>query len=252
MTVLSGRRTGFRLSICLGRHGLAGALRYSPSTPTHSNLVKKLSLNLSFWLVTLMSVLAGCSKTEVTPAQPSPTATTHDAVITGYKVKGYIFLRMPGPVVLGVALGHTAVGYEVREMSGTTVTKVYTYCGAVENPSGAPVVVPGGFNGGWVKYDLNGNAAMMAHMRARNYTSYKFEQAFRDIALSDLNGASNMIRYFPYRGYRVAENNCADAAYDVLSWVRAPGLKIPYFNWKPVDQYNGMALNSGWSSSRAL
>lgn len=210
--------------------------------------MQKLSLNLSLLLVTLMSVLAGCSKTDVSPAAPTAKSTTQNAVVTSFLVKGYIFIRLPGPL----GLGHTGVGYEVREMSGSTITKVYTYCGAVENPNGGGLVPAGGYNGGWVNYDLTNNAGMMSRMRAKGYTNYKFEQAFRPVAQSDLTGASDMIRYFPYRGYALAENNCANATYDVLSWVRAPGLKDPFWNWKPVDQYNGMAINSGWSGSYQL
>ena len=94
--------------------------------------MKKFSLNLSFWLVTLMSVLAGCSKSEVTPDQPAAAAITQDS----YRVKGYIFLREPEPF----RLGHTGVGYEVREMSGTTIAKVYTYCGGVEGMNSCPFI----------------------------------------------------------------------------------------------------------------
>ena len=205
--------------------------------------MKKFSLNLSFWLVTLMAVMAGCSKSEVTPDQPTAAAATHDAVVTGYKVKSYMFLREPGPF----GLGHTGVGYEVREMSGTTVTKVYTYCGGVEGMNSYPVILPGDPNGGWVVYQLNNNVSMLSAMRGKGYTKYKYEVGFRDISLYNLNGASNMIRYFPYRGYRVAENNCANAVYDVLAWVNAPGLLEPYFNWAPRDQFN--KLMYGWSGA---
>ena len=208
--------------------------------------MKKLSLNFSFWLVTLMSVLAGCSKSAVTPAQPTASATTHDAVVTGYKVKGYMFLREPGPF----GLGHTGVGYEVREMSGTTVTKVYTYCGGVEGMNNSPFIGVGYPNGGWVVYNLNSNASMITAMRAKGYTSYKYEVGFRNIPLANLNGASNMIRYFPNRGYGVAENNCANAVYDVLSWIAAPGLAWPETNWAPRDQFNKSM--TGWSGAVRL
>ena len=210
--------------------------------------MKKIHLNLALVLVTLFAALSGCSKKDVVPQAPETAAKSQDAIVTAYLVKGYIFIRLPGPF----GLGHTGVGYEVREMSGSTVTKVYTYCGAVENPDGSALVPAGGYNGGWLNYDLTNNASMLSRMRAKGYTNYKFEQSFRYIALSDLTGASNMIHYFPYRGYSLAENNCSNAAYDVLSWVRAPGLKDPFYNWKPIDQYNGMAINSGWSGSYSL
>ena len=205
--------------------------------------MKNLSLTLSLWLVTLMAVLTGCSKTDVTPDQPTSKAATQDAVVTGYMVKGYMFLREPGPF----GLGHTAVGYEVREMSGSTVTKVYTYCGGIENGGGWPFVSLGGDNGGWLNYDLTNNASMLSRMRAKNYTSYKYEVGFRSISLSNLNGASNMIHYFPYRGYSVGENNCANAVYDVLSWLSAPGLAWPITNWAPRDQFNKSM--TGWSGA---
>ncbi|HEX8656073.1 MAG TPA: hypothetical protein VF690_00980 [Hymenobacter sp.] len=208
--------------------------------------MKKLSLNLSFWLVTLMSVLAGCSKSEITPTQPTAAAINQDAAITGYMVKGYMFLREPGPF----GLGHTGVGYEVREMSGTKVTKVYTYCGGVEGVNSYPVIRPGDPNGGWVRYHLSNNVSMLSTMRSYGYTKYKFEKGFRNVSLANLNGAKDMIRYFPNRGYRVGENNCANAVYEVLSWVSAPGLLLPYFNWAPRDQFN--KLMNGWSGAVVL
>ena len=209
-------------------------------------LMKKLSLNLSFWLVTLMSVLAGCSKTDVTPTQPTAAAITHDAIVTGYKVKGYMFLREPGPF----GLGHTGLGYEVREMSGTTVTKVYTYTGGVEGRDNLPFINIGDINGGWVVYHLTNNSSMITAMRAKGYTKYKYEVGFRDIPLANLNGARDMIRYFPYRGYSVVNNNCANAVYDVLSWIAAPGLAWPETNWAPRDQFNKSM--TGWSGAVAL
>jgi hypothetical protein len=208
--------------------------------------MKKLHLNLILVLLTLSAALSGCSKTDVTPQQPAAAAKGQDATITAFLVKSYLFVRLPGPF----NLGHTAVGYEVREMSGSTVTKVYTYCGGVENPGGSPLVPVGGYNGGWLNYDLNSNASMLNRMRSRNYTAYKFETAFRSVPQAWLNQASNILQYFPYRGYSVAENNCSDATYQVLAQLDARGLVSPYYNWAPKDQYNKTV--TGWSSSRAL
>lgn len=205
--------------------------------------MKKITLNISLFLVTLMAVLSGCSKTDVSPQAPGAAAQSHDAIVTGYMVKTYMFLREPGPF----GLGHTAVGYEVRELSGSTVTKVYTYCGGVEGNNSYPFISPGQYNGGWLNYDLTNNVSMLSRMRSRGYTSYKYEVTFRSIDLARLNGASNMIHYFPYRGYGVAENNCANAVYDVLTWLNAPGLVAPFFNWAPRDQFNKIPY--GWSGA---
>ncbi len=208
--------------------------------------MKKISLNIALFLFSLTAVLSGCSKTDIAPQEPGAAAKTTDAVITAYLVKSYMFVRTPGPF----GLGHTGVGYEVREMSGSTVTKVYTYCGAVENSGGSLVVPAGGNNGGWLAYDLTNNASMLNRMRSRGYTAYKYEVGFRNIPLANLNGAYNMLHYFPYRGYSVGDNNCSDATYQVLSWLAAPGLMLPYFNWKPIDQYN--KTMAGWSGSNRL
>lgn len=213
--------------------------------------MKKLSLNLTALFSMLLMLLAGCSKTDVAPKDGASATNTQDATAPlTFVVKSYIFLRMPGPTILGQQAGHTGVGYEVREMRGSTITKVYTYCGGVENSGGSPFVSPGGDNGGWVQYNLTSNTAMMSKMRSMGYQSYKFETGFRSIAQSDLNGAANMIRYFPYRGYAFADNNCANAVYQVLEWLRAPGVAWPETNWFPKDQFNKTV--TGWSGARAL
>ena len=145
--------------------------------------MKKIYLNLSLLLLTLMAGLSGCSKTDVNPDQPGAKSTTQDAVVTGYMVKAYMFLREPGPF----GLGHTALGYEVRELSGSTITKVYTYCGGIENGGGLPFVSPGDNNGGWLNYDLTNNVSMLSRMRSRGYTSYKYVANFSSTSLTNLN-----------------------------------------------------------------
>ena len=209
--------------------------------------MKKISLNFALLFLTLTAMLSGCSKTDVTPDQPTANAATQDAVVTAFLVKSYLFVRTPGPF----GLGHTAVGYEVREMSGSTVSKTYTYCGGVENLGGIPFVPAGGNNDGWLKYhDLSNNVPMLNLMRAKGYTAYKCEVGFRNIPQAHLTGAGNMLRYFPYRGYSVGDNNCSDATYQVLSWLSAPNLMLPFFNWRPIDQYNKTMV--GWSGSNRL
>lgn len=225
--------------------GLTGVLREF-STFTQFLSMKKISINITLLLLTLMSVLSGCSKNDVTPGQPNASAHAQDAVVTAFLVKSYLFVRTPGPF----GLGHTALAYEVREMSGSTVSKVYTYCGGVENPGGQPNVAAGADNGGWLNYDLNSNVAMLNRMRGRGYTAYKFEVGFRNVAQSTLTNASNILHNFPYRGYSVFNNNCSNATYEVLSSLGAPGLAQPTTNWAPLAQYN--KTTTGWSGSNTL
>lgn len=218
-------------------------------------LMKKLTLNLATLFSLLLLLLTGCSKTDVAPQDAGSAKAAQDATLPlTFMVKSYIFLRMPGPVIFGQQAGHTGVGYEVREMRGSTVTKVYTYCGGVEGgswgPVSAPFVGPGGNNGGWVQYNLDSNAEMLSKMRGMSYSSYKFETSFHSISQSDLTGAANMIRYFPYRGYAFADNNCANAVYQVLEWLRVPGVAWPETNWFPKKQFAD--TSTGWSGARGL
>lgn len=209
--------------------------------------MKNFALKSALSLFTFVAVLSGCSKTDVAPQDPQAAATTQDAVITGYKVKGYLFVRLPGPF----NLGHTGVGYEVREMSGTNVVRTYTYCGGVEGNANLPYIVPGQNNGGWNRFGYTNNVTMLNTMRSPyKYTAYKFERTFHDVTLAQIHRAEGIINGFPSRGYNVNGNNCMNAAYQVLSALGAPGMAWPLTNWAPKDQYNQTV--TGWSSSVGL
>jgi hypothetical protein len=82
-----------------------------------------------------------------------PTGEAQAATVTGYKAKGYIFLREPGPF----GLGHVGVGYEYRTYySDGTYRATYVY-GGVENPNAIYSVPAGSYNGGWFdEADYNG------------------------------------------------------------------------------------------------
>lgn len=138
-------------------------------------------------------------------------------------VKIYLFLRLPGPF----GLGHTGVGYEVREMSGSAVIRAYSFYGGVENPGGSAVVVAGLNNGGWSGFGANGNVEMLGAMRAKGYTNYKFEAAFRPVDPWRLDQAWRSLSRFPQRGYSVQGNNCMNASYEVLVQLGAPAWRGP-------------------------
>jgi len=209
--------------------------------------MKKITLNFALCLLTLLSVLSGCSKKDVAPATPGSASLSNDAVITSYMVKGYLFVRLPGPF----NLGHTGVGYEVREMSGSTVLRTYTRFGGVEGYNNLPYISAGSNNGGWSGVGYTNNVSMLNTMRSPyGYTAYKFEAGFRTVTSTQLQNAANIINRFPLRGYNVSGNNCMNAAYEVLKAVNAPGMAWPSTNWAPKDQYNNTV--TGWSTSRAL
>ncbi|MBD2769841.1 hypothetical protein IC235_18280 [Hymenobacter sp. BT664] len=209
--------------------------------------MKNFSLKSVLSLFTFIAVLSGCSKKDVAPQQPEAAVTTQDAVVTSYMVKGYLFVRLPGPF----NLGHTGVGYEVREMSGTKVSRTYTYCGGVEGYASLPVIPRGVNNGGWNQFGYTNNATMLRTMRAPyGYTAYKFERAFRTVTLAQIHRAEGIINGFAARGYNVSGNNCMNASYEVLQALGAPGMAWPLTNWAPKDQYSRTV--NGWSGSNSL
>lgn len=209
--------------------------------------MKKLSHKFALLLLTLTAVLSGCSKTDVAPQVPAATPATGDAVATTYMAKGYLFVRLPGPM----GLGHTGVGYEIREMRGTTITRTYTYCGGVEGWNNLSYIAPGLPNGGWNQFGYTNNISMLNVMRSPNgYTNYKFSVAFRAVTLTQIHRAEGVINNFSRRGYNVNGNNCMNAAYEVLNALSMPGMAWPSTNWFPRDQYSNTV--TGWSGSRTL
>ncbi|BDI33899.1 hypothetical protein CCAX7_59500 [Capsulimonas corticalis] len=117
----------------------------------------------------------------------------------------FVFCRAEDvPLPFGYA-GHVGWGFYLPEDGGF-------YCGSTENPSGSPIVFPGGDNGWWGER-VDSLAAMVDAMQLRAYDSYKFE----GVADAHPDAALEVAKATALRGYFVATDNCLDHTRDVLT-----------------------------------
>ncbi|MFF5172380.1 hypothetical protein ACFY3U_07080 [Micromonospora sp. NPDC000089] len=153
----------------------------------------------------------------------------------------YVFVRPNG----ANGLGHVGWGYRV------TCTGTF-YFGSVENPSGSAVVLPGGDNGFW--WAQGRQSQMLAEMRSRGYTNYRFARLYGPIP--DPDSATQFAAGSAGRGYQVIGNNCADNAYGVLSRLGVRDLPSLFDYPQPNNWYRMLEFSpsdtTDWSLSWSL
>lgn len=120
------------------------------------------------------------------------------------KGQAYIFLRKDGAPVPGGFAGHVGWGFSLGPDGPF-------YAGSTENPSGMPVVLPGGDNGWWGA-EFATEAAMIAAFATRQYDGYKWAS----VREPKPGVARAMADHQKAEGYTALKNNCLDHAYEVL------------------------------------
>lgn len=134
----------------------------------------------------------------------------------------FVFVRRNAAVLHA---GHVGWGFQLANGD--------FFCGATENPSGNPIVIPGGNNGWWGKPCAQEDD-MLNEMRARAYNQYKME----NIPNSDPQAAYDAALQTEKWGYSALGNNCLDHTYAVLYAFGVKNLPLKQLHPAPNDWFD--------------
>lgn len=149
----------------------------------------------------------------------------------------YVFLRKDGAPLPPGCAGHVGWGFSFLR----TPTDPDAFCGATENFSGSPLVLPGGDIGYW-DMQVNREVDMFFQFKQRNYHAVKRAK----VAVANPHQAMHMARQQAAGGYVAIGNNCLDHTLRIL---QAYGVKdLPWAQTHPSPndwfaQFNGAYLD---------
>ncbi|HLO03493.1 MAG TPA: hypothetical protein VK191_10310 [Symbiobacteriaceae bacterium] len=150
------------------------------------------------------------------------------------KGRAYIFLRKDGAAIPGGFAGHVGWGFSLGADGPF-------YAGSTENPSGMPVVLPGGDNGWWGA-EFPSEAAMIEAFGARQYDGFKWAT----VREPNLGAARAVAEHQQVEGYTGLRNNCLDHAYKIL---RAYGVDdLPWLQNHPAPSDWFAAFNGEYKN----
>jgi hypothetical protein len=131
-----------------------------------------------------------------------------------FRARAAVFVRIGG----AEGAGHLGWAFDVNDS--------LTDAGAVENPGGCPVALPGE-TGFWTSETADPIAAMQDPQHAYDMLKYV------DVAAPDLTTTFKTLLWIKQQPYCVFGRNCMDDVYDVLRAYGVPNLPPPVDHWAP-------------------